>query len=76
MVMKNKPCHCCAGSGEETDDVKTGRALSGIRLRAGITLREHARRMGISHTYLWQLENGKRSWTTELKKNYSDNINK
>jgi hypothetical protein len=65
-----KPCHCCDGSGTETDNLKLGRSLSGLRLRKGITLRALARELGISHTYLWQLENGKRNWTPAILRNY------
>ena len=56
--MAKKNCHCCNGTGEETDRVKQGRALSGLRLRARISLRGMARALGISHTYLWQMEHG------------------
>ena len=70
MSKNNKPCHCCDGSGQETDNVKLGRSLSGLRLRKAYTLRAFAREMGISHTFLWQLENGKRNWTPELERNY------
>lgn len=74
LVVDSKPvaCHCCGGSGEEEDRTSFGRALSGIRLRADMGLREMARKLGISHTYLWQLENGKRNWTPELERNYRE----
>jgi len=60
--MKEKQCRCCEGSGVESDDVKLGRALSGLRLRAGLSLREVAQQMGISHSFLSQLEHGTRRW--------------
>jgi transcriptional regulator with XRE-family HTH domain len=72
MPDKTKACHCCDGTGQETDNVKLGRALSGLRLRKQITLRAFARELGISHTYLWQLENGKRNWPAHLLKNYRE----
>lgn len=59
-------CHCCGGSGKEADLVKEGRALSGLRLRADISLRGMARRLKVSHTYLWQMENGKRRWPSHV----------
>lgn len=73
-AVNEKPCHCCAGSGKESDDLKQGRALSGLRLRAGISLRELARRMSISHTLLWQLENGKRHWKASHVISYQKNL--
>ena len=60
--MKEKPCRCCDGSGHESDDVKLGRTLSGLRLRAGLSLRKMASRMGVSHSFLCQLEHGDRHW--------------
>lgn len=70
MKVGAKACHCCDGSGTETDNLKLGRALSGLRLRQQISLRGMARELGISHTYLWQLENGRRNWPANLIKNY------
>lgn len=58
----NKPCRCCEGTGRESDDVKLGRTLSGLRLRAGLSLRSVAHQMGISHSFLSQLEHGTRRW--------------
>lgn len=72
--MKEKPCHCCDGSGTETDMVKIGRALSGLRMRAGISLRGMARHLRVSHTYLWQMENGTRKWPANISMLYRRNI--
>jgi hypothetical protein len=68
--MSNKSCHCCQGTGKERDRIKHGRALSGLRLRAGISLRGMARTMGISHTYLWQMERGLRNWPGNVEAKY------
>ena len=68
--MKPKPCHCCHGSGTESDAKIHGRAMSGLRLRAGIGLRDMARRLRISHTYLWQMEQGKRRWPDDINEAY------
>ena len=75
MNEKTKPCHCCAGSGTETDNAKTGRAMSGLRLRAGIGLREMARALRISHSFLCQLEQGNRTWTEEVRFHYHQQLN-
>ena len=69
-MTKNKSCHCCQGSGKEQDRVKHGRALSGLRLRAGISLRGMARMLHISHTYLWQMEHGTRNWPVAIEASY------
>ena len=54
--------------------LKLGRSLSGLRLRAGRTLRGFAKDLGISHTYLWQLENGKRNWPVGMAEEYRRNL--
>ena len=74
--MKNiKPCRCCAGTGDEIDNEKIGLALSGLRLRARIGLREMARLLDISHSFLCQLEKGNRTWTDDLRIRYHKQIN-
>lgn len=73
-MSKPDPCHCCHGSGQERDDAVIGRSLSGLRLRAGVSLREQARRMGISHPYLCQLEKGRRAWSVRLMEKYRGSL--
>ncbi len=68
--MKNKPCHCCNGSGAELDPVKAGKLMSKLRTKAGIGLRDMARRIGISHSFLSQLEAGKRKWLPHVSHSY------
>ena len=60
-------CHCCGGSGKEEDLVQKGLALSGLRLRADVSMRAMARHLQISHTYLWQMEKGQRRWPTDVE---------
>lgn len=69
-MAHSKNCHCCEGSGKEIDQKQLGLALSGLRLRSGIGLRDMARRVGISHTYLKLLEKGDRVWTSEIRSDY------
>ena len=45
------------------DNEATGRLMREARLRAGLTLREMARRMKYSAPYLSDLERGRRGWT-------------
>lgn len=68
--MKTKKCHCCHGTGTEHDAKVHGRAMSGLRLRAGIGLRAMAKRLNVSHTYLWQMEQGRRRWPDALNRKY------
>jgi DNA-binding transcriptional regulator YiaG len=60
-----QPCHCCKGSGEEFN-VKDGARIRSLRLHYELSLRELARRMKISHSYLHQLEMGRRNWNLQL----------
>lgn len=64
--MKDKPCHCCHGSGAEVDEKKASAMLKKLRVRAGIGLREMARRIGVSHSFLSQLEGGRRKWSPHV----------
>ena len=70
--MKDKPCHCCHGSGEETSAVAIGHTMRCLRLKKLIGLRVMAERMGISHTFLSLLEQGKRNWTAKLIQDFKD----
>ena len=45
-----------------TDDVETGRRAQKERKKAGLSLREVARRMGVSAPYVSDLERGRRGW--------------
>lgn len=64
-MSKNKPCHCCNGTGDELDDAALGRKLRNLRTKAGVGLREMSRALSISHSFLSQLESGNRRWTPE-----------
>ena len=70
-----RPCHCCAGSGVAPDDRSIGRAARALRSRSGIGLRDMAKRLGVSHTYLSLLEAGLRHWTLRLRAAYSAALN-
>ena len=67
-------CDKCNGTGRVVPDRLVGSMMRKYRKRNGISLRELAYRMGISHPYLSQLESGKRHWTTALVKLYQSKL--
>ncbi len=67
---KTEKCHCCEGSGRAQNHLLTGLKMRDLRLRNGLGLREVARYMGVSHTYLYHLEIGVRRWTPALEKKF------
>lgn len=64
--MKNKPCHCCGGSGQELDHAAMGATMRAIRERKGISIRQLASKLRLSAPYLSDLERGRRNWRDEL----------
>lgn len=48
------------------DHIKTGARVRNARLRAGVSLRELARRLNLSAPFVSDLERGRRNWTTTL----------
>lgn len=75
MSTKTK-CPCCDGTGKELDPVKVGSEMQALRTKAMIGLRSLAKRLGLSHTYLTLLEQGKRKWTPQLVHDYLEEIGK
>lgn len=59
-------CTTCGGTGFLPDDKETGDKFKFWRKEKAIGLREAARMLNISHTYLSQLERGERRWTSIL----------
>ncbi len=53
-------------STERVNNVATGARFRAYRLRAGVSLREIARRMGVSAPHLHNLEMGDRAWTAAV----------
>lgn len=74
--MKEKPCHCCGGSGTELDQAKVGLELRNRRVVRRRSLNETARRMGISGPYLSDLERGRRNWSPALIQRFEKAIEK
>lgn len=52
------------------DHIATGAALRERRKAAGVSMREMARRMGLSAPYVGDLELGRRAWTADRVANF------
>ena len=67
--LKMKNCSECAGTGTvPADDV--GPVLREAREKAGLLQKDVAEYMGISPTYIFDLETGRRPWTNEQVGSY------
>ena len=66
------PCPRCNGTGRLPDDRVMGAAMRKRRERAGLSLRELARRLKLSAPYLSDLEVGRRHWNAKNIKRYTD----
>lgn len=71
-----KPCKHCNGTGQTPDNLAIGATLRKQREEADIGLRAMARVVGISHTFLIQLEDGDRTWRRSVRKRYEQEITK
>jgi predicted transcriptional regulator len=69
MLMK-KMCPKCGGTGKVIDDKALGRELNKKRMAKGVKLREVAREMKFSASYICDLEKGRRQWSADLEKKY------
>lgn len=67
-------CQCCNGSGEQVCQKTLGAKMRAARLKADIGLREMARRMVLSPTFIHQLETGTRRWTDRYQRFYQKQI--
>lgn len=56
------------------DHVETGMKIRMHRYSKGVTMEEAARRMGISDSYLCDLELGRRHWSEELVHRYQEAV--
>lgn len=59
-------CPRCAGTGEVPNDRAMGAAMRTKRERARVGLREMARRVRLSPSYLCHLEHGENRWSPEM----------
>ena len=65
-------CSRCNGTGEEPNWKEFGVSMKAQRKQAKVHAYRVADRMGISPTYISDLENGKRAWGAELTRKYLD----
>jgi hypothetical protein len=68
--IPTRPCHHCAGSGQERDPWALGDEMRRLRLAADKSLREVAEKMKISPPYLSDLERGNRTFSDALMARY------
>lgn len=65
-----EPCRYCEGTGHQIDDVAVGRMLREQREARGVSLREMARRLGKSSTYVQSVEGAQRSKVGRVKEGF------
>lgn len=56
------------------DNAKSGAMARKERLAKGIALRQMAKRVGLSPSYICDLEHGKRGWSFELEHVFNSNL--
>lgn len=70
-MSPTKKCSACEGTGRVPNPVATGLSMRQRRERAGVGLRELARKLDVSAAYLSDLELGRRGWrNAKLRKAY------
>lgn len=65
-----KKCPKCKGVGYVQDDSEIGKDLSIKRREALLTLREVSASMGLSISYVCDLEKGRKKWTEKKKADF------
>lgn len=66
-MSKPSPCRCCRGSGVEKNHKTLGQSMRNSRIKAGLSMRKMAKKIGISFSFLAQLEKGNRHWTEDVE---------
>lgn len=72
-LINSKTCHCCNGTGREStqnEDMSLAFAMRELRVKANISGRKMAQRLGINEAYVSMLETGKRRFTLKLIEGY------
>lgn len=67
---KMKPCPRCQGTGEVIDHAAIGAEMQAKRKASKMTLVQMGNLMGLSFSYICDLEHGRRNWSEELKSKY------
>lgn len=57
-----KSCEKCWGTGRDLDQRELGQKAREVREKAGVMLKDQARRLGMSASNLCLLEQGRRTW--------------
>jgi len=73
-LRKLMKCKHCEGTGHNMDNALIGERMVKLRLKSKITTRELAESAGMSHSYVWLLENGRRNWRPSLMRRYIEAI--
>lgn len=55
-------CTRCGGTGQEPNLKALGRQLRALRRESGLTMRQMAVHIGLSHSFVCQMERGLRAW--------------
>ena len=61
-----RKCRKCKGSGTEIDDAAVGAEMRKLRASKNITLKAIAHTLGVSASYICDLERGYRNWTETM----------
>ena len=69
-----KGCEHCEGTGKVPRQYDTGRDMARYRERSGVGLRQLARLLELSPSYLCHLERGERAWSMALVRRYLDAV--
>jgi DNA-binding XRE family transcriptional regulator len=72
--MSKRACHCCKGSGVESDGRLEGARMKKLRLAAGVSQKDLAREMGVSASMLVFLEKGERRWYRSILTRYQEAV--
>ena len=67
----SQKCQNCFGTGYEPDQAVVGRKMRKLRVKSGFQIAPLAHAMGISPSYLSDLERGRRDWTLTLRKRFT-----
>ena len=76
VALGSNKCRRCKGSGREPDQVETGLWFRAHRQQIGVSLRLMSKRLGISPSFLSNLEQGRRVWTEEVRNAYKAALTK
>ena len=75
-VDTSMTCPKCDGTGSVLDPRLQGQQMRQLRKRKGISVREIARRTGLSAPYISDLELGRRAFNTDLIQRYKQALGK